>query len=669
MSFSLPQKRRVRIISTGLVTVLFSGLLLALAQDRKADLGADGSVSNALGIGELPPGHSDCEFFGPRRQELVKSGLYALKRRYLTSARTQDVVSKLPRIEYSERAMAPPGSRTDVFQQLEELGTIDRHLFQAMKAAGVVPARKTNDFEFARRVTLDLTGRAPTVDRLLEFAADPSPDKRERLADELLNSSEWVDRWTMYYGDLFKNAQRTSQVNRYADGRNAFYKWIKVSLATNKSYDRIATELIASSGSNSFEQGELNWIVGGQVTGGPRTGQDNFDQQAANVAETFLGISNMNCILCHDGRRHLDTLSLWGANATRYEAWQLASFLSRTVIKRTKVGTTNKRYSSVEDARSQAPYPLNTLTGNRPARQPIGSIANVTPEYPFSGGRPASGEGYREALAREVTADVQFARAAVNYLWKEFFGIGLVDPVNQFDPARLDPDNPPPEPWTLQPSQPRLLNALAQDFIDSGFDLKALMRQFVNSRIYQLSSRYEGAWNPKWESLFARKYVRRLWAEEIHDAIAQTSNFGATYNVSGLDSVNWAMQLPEPGNLPGARYTATTFLNSFIRGDRDEEERRWDGSAVQALNLMNHIFVTSRCVAAGSGATNTLTQKALGMNDEEAVNTLFLTVLSRYPTAREMAVSLDNLRSGDRKSKMEDLQWALYNKVDFIFNY
>ena len=132
-------------------------------------------------------------------------------------------------------------------------------------------------------------------------------------------------------------------------------------------------------------------------------------------------------------------------------------------------------------------YRLNTTTGNRPARQPaaFGGRTNVAPVYLFSGRGPAAGENYRVALAREVTSDFQFARAAVNYLWKEFFGIGIVDPPDFFDPMRLDENNPPPAPWTLQPSHPALLRELAQDFISNGYNIKDLMRKLVNSQAYQ----------------------------------------------------------------------------------------------------------------------------------------------------------------------------------------
>src|SRR5581483_11130456 len=111
----------------------------------------------------------------------------------------------------------------------------------------------------------------------------------------------------------------------------------------------------------------------------------------------------------------------------------------------------------------------------------------VPPQYIFNGDTPKAGESYRAALARNVTGDFQFARAAVNYLWAQFFGRGIVDPPDTFDPLRLDPNNPPPDPWTLQPSNPALLNSLAQHFIDSGYNLKAVMREIANSDTYQLS--------------------------------------------------------------------------------------------------------------------------------------------------------------------------------------
>ena len=112
-------------------------------------------------------------------------------------------------------------------------------------------------------------------------------------------------------------------------------------------------------------------------------------------------------------------------------------------------------------------YALNTTTGNRPTRAALGAVKAVAPTYIFTGQAPAAGQDYRVALAGFVTNDIQFARATVNYMWAYFFGMGIVDPPDQFDLARLDPSNPPPAPWSLQPSNPALLNELVVKKLDS----------------------------------------------------------------------------------------------------------------------------------------------------------------------------------------------------------
>jgi hypothetical protein len=620
-----------------------------------------------MGVGsawaaEAPSGDVECEYFGPK-QEIYRAASPRHTPAYAAGRLTAIVAAKLPP---AMRMLAAERTATTE-------GTIDAQIFSALEEAGVEPAGPADDFEFARRVTLDLTGRIPTPERLFNFVRDRSANKRAQLVEELLASSEWVDRWTMFMGDLLKNTDRVNAQNvvRYAEGRNAFYNWIKASVAARKPWNQMATEVIAARGRNSWsdEEAPINWLVGGIVQGGPQ--QDIWDQQAANVAATFLGISHMNCVLCHNGRGHLDSLSLWGKNATRYSAWGMAAFFSRTTQSRipAEAGKTQPYYWAINDnyTAGAADYRLNTNTGNRPPRQPVGSVTQVKPVYPFSGNGPKAGEDYRTALAREVTSDFQFARAMVNRIWKEFFVVGLVEPVDQFDPARLDPDNPPPAPWRLQPSHPRLLNALAQEFIDSGYDLQALMRSIVNSRAYQLSARYPGQWNPAWERLYARKLVRRLTAEEIHDAIVQASGVFPSYRVAEGWFVRWAMQLPEPRGLPGG--AASAFLDSFLRGNREDDERRSEGSPLQALSLMNDPFVVSRTKAQGTGASASLLARYINGPDDELIVGLYLTVLSRYPTEEENRIARSMLRSGNRTQQAENLLWALFNKVDFIFNY
>ncbi len=561
-------------------------------------------------------------------------------------------------------------------------GPIDSYIFADFQAKGITPAAKTTDWEFIRRVTLDLTGRIPTPDRVLSFVADTTSDKRAKLVDELLAKPEWVDKWAMFYGDLFKNTTNkpSTSINRFAQGRNAFYQWIKQSLTDGKPYNQMATELISIQSDSTYNDGAADFLVGSIVAGGPT--QDIMDQMTADTFDTFLGITHVNCLLCHNGRGHLDTLSLWGQSTTRYQAWQLAGFLSHTGATRTPVDSTtnNVFYYSLQDniKNFTADYTLNTLTGNRPARiAPAGCKSgqpcySVPPQYILNGNAPKPGENYRVALARNITGDFQFARAQVNYLWAYFFGRGIVDPPDTFDPARLDPDNPPPAPWTMQPSNPRLLNALAQHFIDSGFNVKAMMREIATSDTYQLSSRYSGQWSAEFEPYFARKFVRRLWGEELHDAVVQSSGSYPSYSVTGwtelgLGKLTYAMQFPDVVNTEG---TTNAFLDSFLRGNRDDQPRKYEGSILQALNLMNSTIIENRLALTGASASQLMVQ-VLAMTNTDAVNRLFLTILSRYPTDDEKAKALASLpaAAAARNSAMQDLAWSLYNKVDFVFNY
>ena len=151
------------------------------------------------------------------------------------------------------------------------------------------------------------------------------------------------------------------------------------------------------------------------------------------------------------------------------------------------------------------------------------------------------------------------------------FNLGLVDPVDTMDPARMDPASPPPAPWTLQATHPELLNQLAAELIARNFSLREFIRLLVQSSAYQLSSRYEGDWQVEYVTLFARHYPRRLYAEEIADAIVKATGVPGGFTVPGWTDVQlpWAMQLPDTvsGGGPAA------FLNSFLRGNRDNQPR------------------------------------------------------------------------------------------------
>ncbi len=328
-------------------------------------------------------------------------------------------------------------------------------------------------------------------------------------------------------------------------------------------------------------------------------------------------------------------------------------------------------------------YTLNTTTGNRPSRQPddAGGATTVAPVYPFGGATPKGGESRREAVGRALTEDIQFSRAIVNYIWREFFGRGIVEPPDQFDLGRLDPDNPPPDPWEIQPSHPRLLQNLAESFVANGYDLQWLMRDITNSRAYQLSSRYDGEWNAGYEPLLARHQVRRLDAEAIHDALVTSSGIFQPYFVSrSLGPIIFAKQFPDVQFLPRAprrqrdrpsdeanfTFAAFGLLEAYLRGDREQTPRSSEATIIQALHQMNSPLVLERVKASRQDG---ILATVLNESDAAVVTILYLQVLSRYPTPDELAAGLALLVSGDRTQQAEDLMWSLYNSVESIFNY
>ena len=560
--------------------------------------------------------HAECSFFTPKREQILKSGLNAdILAMTQRSELTSSVAAALP------RSVLPPRSRAARGNSYEA-GSIDDRVFSRVNAEGIAPAPMTTDTEFLRRVTLDLTGRVPTVQEVIEFVADPSGDKRGRAIDRLLATPQWVDQWTMFFGDLFRNTVLTAQVNRYPDGRDAFHLYLKMhshrTCPTTKWPARFCPPAVRTTG----------------ITRPRRIPQPP-----------------------EGGRR---------ARARWYVVVNASEFRDR-------------RGRPIE-----LEYSLNTDTGNRPTREPADAngATVVDPVYPFgAGGTPSGGESRREALGRLLTEDIQFSRAIVNYIWKQFFGRGIVEPPDQFDLGRLDPDNPPPEPWSIQPSHPRLLQDLAESFAENDFDLKWLMREIANSRAYQLSSRYEGKWNAGDEPLFARHQARRLDAEAIHDALITSSGIFQPYFTSrSLGPIIFAKQFQDVQFIPRAprrlrdrateeanfTFAAFEMLEAYLRGDREETPRSSEVTIPQALHSMNSPLVLDRVKASRQDGA---LAAALNEDNPTTVGLLYLLVLSRYPTADEVAAGVALLGSGDRAQQAEDLMWSLYNKADFIFNY
>jgi hypothetical protein len=531
--------------------------------------------------------------------------------------------------------------------------SIDAHIDTKLAANNIVPAAIAGDEEFLRRVTVDLTGTIPTSNEVESFLADHASDKRAKKIDALLASGAFTDRWTLWFGDLVQNVQNATNAREYYIGRNAYYNWIRASIAAKKPYDAMVRELLAGEG-NSFESGVANYIVRQIQRNGPP--QDTFDNLAAHSAEKFLGIPFL-CLSCHDGKGHLELVNWYLRGKSRSDFWKMAAFFSRTTARGVRYDDPALPNANIirfdVTTNPLGVYRLNTTDGNKSPRAPTanGGVDTVTPAFITTGETPKAGEPYRVAYARMLTADRQFARATVNYLWKEMFGTGLVEPVNAFDLTKLD----------FQPSHPQLLEDLATQFIASNYDLRAMLRTIALSSAYQRSAQYNGA-HPD-VTYFARRNPRRLTAEVLLDAVASATAVPFRFNVQGIGAVTKAVQLPDP--LEARRQSGGVFMSNFGRGNRDDVMRTNDTAISQALSMMNDPVITQRV----RRTNNSTVQQILASTSDPAVivDKLYLATLSRHPTAAERTLAVDYLRAGTLNERTEDLQFALLNSVEFLF--
>ena len=537
---------------------------------------------------------------------------------------------------------------------------IDDEIFGKMVQDHIPWTSKSSDAEFLRRVTLDLTGQIPDAADVTAFVADNDPDKRTKMVDKLLATPAYADKWTMWFGDLVQNVQTSSATAEFYQGRNAWHDYIYNSISSGKPYDQMVRETLGNPG-KSFTNGEVNYWVRQIQNNGPA--QDTYDNLSSSTGEKFLGMP-LICLSCHNGLGHLELVNTSMAKRTRKDFWQNAAFFAQVTATSAVSPLGNREYTITDNTTGD--YRLNTTSGNKTPRQPAaGDPAIVPTAFFLTAEAPKTGETRRQAYARILTAHPQFARATVNYIWKAIFGIGIVEPADSFDLLRQDPATL-ASGATLQPTHPQLLTKLASSFIAGNYDLRALIKTIVTSNAYQLSSRYTaGAWSESYAPYYARHYPRRLMAEEVMDGIVKATGVGVSLPATGIGNVTRAMQLPDPTE--GGPYR--TFLNNFERGNRDDAGRTDDTSIVQALTLMNDsVFVSSRLKSTAVGSKLGAMLKATPNDPGAVVDGLYLNTVGRYPTTDERNAAVNYLKSGTLTQKSEDLQFALLNKLEFLFN-
>ena len=535
---------------------------------------------------------------------------------------------------------------------------VDSHVFGKMERDGIPHSPMAGDAEFLRRVKLDLTGRIPSAEEVQAFVSSTDPAKRDRLIDQLLESEAYVEKWAYFFMDVFRANGKMGR------GQNLFHYWMKENLRVDRPYDEVARSIIAASAKSNHVVAASNVIAREHVQGKPQPDDgddlgmvqqlDTHDELATLYAKTFLGV-NLSCVSCHDGAGHLEKVNVWLSGKTRNEFFQNAAFLGRSrYLMYWEHGKPQSGEFLIDDYN-----PGYDSEGPSMIRVPRTGGASK-PAFILTGEQPKAGREPREELGRLLTAHPQFARASVNLFWARLMGFGIVEPYDEFDLARLDPRNLPAG-WDAQPSHPELLEALATDFRKNGYSLRHLFRTVCRSNAYQLSARFDGEWKDSYTKYYARKFVRLLSAEELHDAIVIATGRPGSFKYGG-DKVDLAMKLSGPGGSGDLKH----FMQTFGQSNRNNPPKPLAPSPLQPLLLMQSPVVTERV----AGEKESRVQKLLAAHPDNSkvVDEMFLATLSRVPSGEEKQIALDALGQ-DRQAGAQNLQWALLNLAEFFFNY
>ncbi|CAM2008105.1 DUF1549 domain-containing protein [Acanthopleuribacter pedis] len=541
------------------------------------------------------------------------------------------------------------------------LNEIDNHTFAKMQADGVPINDLCDDSTFIRRTALILTGRLPDPARTRSFLSDTNPDKRAEYIDELLQSEAFNIHWAFYFQEFFESAGQV-----LFGGLLPYNTYFSEAVSTNKTLDTMAREMIAATG-NNLESGQLNFLI--RSTNRARLPQDQLDNIAIAATTKFMGIP-AECISCHDGAYHLETVNLYLAERKREDLWKMAAYFSATRF-RANVDRDRMMIESFDISDfNGAGYNADTEEGDRPER--TGGI--ITPAFLTTGAVP-QGNNWRQAFADQVVEDRQFARHWANRLWGHVFGLAPVEPMDSFDMYRIDPNRPLPEGWDYQANDLNLLEHITDALIERDFDLRDYLRYVLNSATFQMASTFEvGSWQDQYTPYYTRYPTHRMTAEQAYDALqvatgVHTGLIVFDRNTDTRSVLEWAHQLPDPSQPRANRgLNDTIFLNAFGRGNRVDQPRVNSGNISQAMLLMNSPVIHDRLLAPEGRLMNYLNR---GVSDVDTlINDLFLDIYARPATESERTALKQELATyTNTRDQAATLMWLLINRVEFTFIY
>ncbi len=492
--------------------------------------------------------------------------------------------------------------------EVAEGNYIDKHVFDKLEQLKISPSELSSDDEFVRRVYLDVIGLLPTKEESAVFVSDDDPEKRAKLIDRLIERPEYAEFWALKWSDLL----RLNNKKVTLEGVHKFRRWIVTSLRDNVPYDEFVASLLTSRGS-TYDNPPANYY---------RTAADMNDC-VETTSQLFLGI-RIQCAKCHN-----HPFERW----TQDNYYGIGAFFNRVQRK----GSSNPSEKVIWVASA------GEVTQPRTGMQ-------MKPWLPLIGNAEiAAGADRRETFVQWLRREDNpfFAKAEVNRIWSHLVGRGIVEPVDDFRAS-----NP--------PSNEALLDALAKDFVSSGFDRKHITRTILKSHAYQLSARTNG-FNESDTKYFSHAQPRLLTAEQLLDAICAVT--GVEEKFAGLPSGTHATQLPSPD-------VNHHFLKVFGQPPREmacQCERSTDSNLSQALQMINGPLIHGKLQNENNRIRKLV---GAGKSDAEIVNELYQVALCRQPQAEEIEVAEKHIAAQeDRLQALEDVCWAILNAKEFLFQH
>ncbi|MDZ4685478.1 MAG: DUF1549 and DUF1553 domain-containing protein [Planctomycetaceae bacterium] len=477
-----------------------------------------------------------------------------------------------------------------------------------LKQLRMDPSPRCSDEVFLRRAFIDLVGMAPTEEEYAAFIADAAPDKRDKLVDELLTRKEFTEVWVSKWAEWLMMRSNNNQVSTKSIA--LYYTWLSEQVAKNVPFDQIVRDVLASSG-GTFKTPSTNFY---QIE------RDTL-KVSENVAQIFLGMRTQ-CAQCHN-----HPFDRW----TQDDYYGFAAFFSQVGRKQG------------EDYRETIVF----NGGGGEVKHPVGGRV-MAPVFLGAGLADVTGKDRRVVAAEWLASpkNPYFAQNFANRIWQHFFGIGVIEPV---DDVRVS--NP--------PANELLLAELSKKFTESNYDLRSLIREICRSEAYQRSTDANPS-NELDSRNFARQQLRRIKAESMLDILSQVTTTKDKF--PRLPVGARAVQIAD-----GA--TSTYFLTTFGRATRETAcscEVKMEPTLSQALHLLN-----------GDATNNKIQQGKLvatwlkdGQTAPQIVEKIYLRCLSRKPLPEEMA-ALAPLLQGEKPSPtaLEDIFWAVLNSREFVFNH